>query len=253
MDDNGAKASLGERAGHWCRQERARFLVLVVALALGLSASNSWSQDVFSSRGSPATNSLPRVQNLPTEGYGFGPGWEHTSVIRGSQWVLRWCRLLADYSGVICEDGMDDRGKKVQGGFVRPKGWSGIGNSPPVTAPPPPSAAPRTIGNRGLTPQEAQERQERWDKVNSSFEVQLFNAWAKEKDYPPYEAGPSISNMGKKGGWTSHNQSKIVNSTRTTGRGAIRLAPLSRSSARRTTTQAGAADPNSIFRLKDAR
>jgi hypothetical protein len=149
---------------------------------------------------------------------------------------------------------MDPYGKKVQGGTVRPKGWSGLGNSSLPTTSPSPSAAPPTIGNRGLTPQQAEERQKRWDVVNSRYDVQIFNAWAKVKGYPPYEAGPSISNIGGKGGWTSHNQSKIVNSTRTTGRGAIRLASPSRAdAARQARMRAAAADPNSIFRLKSAR
>lgn len=303
------------RDGRTSRPGAGGAWLLVAALAtLGLSASNAWGQDVYSSgnggRSPSSDQAAPDPQREPERFYAYmisrgycpdGPGlqpgwhacppgsnivrpkgiggqgdvfsarsgsvapgppggpsgsdqfsaggWQTTSVIRGSQQVLGRCKLIRNPDEVICDDGLDPDGRPI----VRPKGWSGIGSSSPTTSFSPPRPAPRTIGNRGLTPQQAQERQKRYDAINSRYDVQVFNAWAKAKGYPPYEAGPSISNIGGKAGFSPHTQFKVVKTTKTTQRGATRAALPSRSSgSRRTTTQTSASDPNAIFRLKSA-
>jgi hypothetical protein len=194
MDRGGATASRGQRVGP--RRGRiggARFLVLVVALAtLGLSASNGWSQDVFSAGGGSPE---PGPSGGPSGSDQFsGPGVENTSVVRGSQQVLRRCKLRADYSDVICDDGFGQYGPAL------------IASNP--------YHIPQPQANRLAAQHSA---------INNDPRVGIGNAYARARDLREYEAGPPKSAIGR----------QIKNITRTTQRGANRLPPPSKSSGAR--------------------
>ncbi len=238
MDHNGS-AGLRERLGPWRGDGDARFLALVVALALGLSASESWSQDVFSA-GSGSAAPGPSGASSGSDQFS-GAGVETTSVVRGSQQVLRRCKLKADYSGVICDDGYGEYGPAL------------IASNP-----------------RRIPQPQADELERRERALQRDPRVQLGNAYARARGLREVEFGPqktAIGSLPKNRTSTTGKGAKHIplpskgssrgkggNTTKRTQRGAIQIALPTRASAQRQALmRPPASDQNSIFRLKSPR